>query len=411
MALEDLTGSSKFIDDLNAANPVVSDDFDEGVDHIQGIKNVLGNSFPNVNAAVTATPAQLNATSTLDTDYAPITRPRRNLIINGCFRVWQRGTSFGLVSTSGYTADRWLWAHQGTATLGWSRQVRPLTNGELDAGHYIYGNVTVADVALGASDYGTLIHRIEGYDAQALTWGGSGARTITISFWHAHTLTGTYSVAIRNAANDRSYVTEYTQSVTNSWEKAEVTIPGCTDGTWEIDTNVGLQVLFPVDSGSNSDTSSINTWLAANKYTSSNQVSGLSSTSYWYKFAQVQFEVGDTATKFELRPLEEEKSLCMRYLQVYSGEVIGNGYASLTTNIRTLIPTPVAMRVTPTSVLTTVGTIRLRGAGQDKIPSAVSVHSKSNNGVCLDWTVTGAVQNYTYALLDAGVDITLSAEP
>lgn len=60
MALEDLTGPSKFIDALVAANPGSADDRREGDDHIRGVKNVLKNTFPNINAAVTLTDEQLN---------------------------------------------------------------------------------------------------------------------------------------------------------------------------------------------------------------------------------------------------------------------------------------------------------------------------------------------------------------
>jgi len=60
MALEDLTGVSKFIDALVASNPGSDDFADFGDDHIRGIKNVLLNTFPNIDGAVTATPAELN---------------------------------------------------------------------------------------------------------------------------------------------------------------------------------------------------------------------------------------------------------------------------------------------------------------------------------------------------------------
>ena len=59
MALEDLTGT-KSLDDLNASNPAAGDDVSEGDDHIRGIKNVLKLTFPNVDAAVNATPTELN---------------------------------------------------------------------------------------------------------------------------------------------------------------------------------------------------------------------------------------------------------------------------------------------------------------------------------------------------------------
>lgn len=61
MALEDLTGSSKFIDDLVATNPtVLTDKKFQGDDHIRGIKNVLLNTFPSITGAITATQAELN---------------------------------------------------------------------------------------------------------------------------------------------------------------------------------------------------------------------------------------------------------------------------------------------------------------------------------------------------------------
>jgi len=59
MALEDLTGT-KYLDDLNASNPAAGDNVSEGDDHIRGIKNVLKLTFPNVDAAVNATPTELN---------------------------------------------------------------------------------------------------------------------------------------------------------------------------------------------------------------------------------------------------------------------------------------------------------------------------------------------------------------
>jgi hypothetical protein len=59
MALEDLTGT-KYLDDLVATNPAAGDNVSAGDDHIRGIKNVLKLTFPNVDAAVNATPTELN---------------------------------------------------------------------------------------------------------------------------------------------------------------------------------------------------------------------------------------------------------------------------------------------------------------------------------------------------------------
>lgn len=60
MGLEDLTGGSKFIDDLVNTNPTAGDQKSEGDDHIRGVKNVLLNSFPNITGAMTTTHTVLN---------------------------------------------------------------------------------------------------------------------------------------------------------------------------------------------------------------------------------------------------------------------------------------------------------------------------------------------------------------
>lgn len=60
MALEDLTGPNKFITALVPTNPTPSDPLSEGAFHIEGIKNVLLNSFPAIDGPVTATAAQWN---------------------------------------------------------------------------------------------------------------------------------------------------------------------------------------------------------------------------------------------------------------------------------------------------------------------------------------------------------------
>jgi len=60
MPLENLVGNNIYITNLVPSNPLGTDPESEGDDHLRGIKNALLNSFPNINAAVTATPAELN---------------------------------------------------------------------------------------------------------------------------------------------------------------------------------------------------------------------------------------------------------------------------------------------------------------------------------------------------------------
>jgi hypothetical protein len=50
----------------------------------------------------------------------------RNVLINGDFRVWQRGTSFTVTSGSPYTADRWCVTLGGAANFSVTRQTASL---------------------------------------------------------------------------------------------------------------------------------------------------------------------------------------------------------------------------------------------------------------------------------------------
>jgi hypothetical protein len=61
MPLEDIEGAGKYLGSLNQSNPLSSDEKREGDNHIRGIKNCLRNTFPNVNAEVSATAAQLDS--------------------------------------------------------------------------------------------------------------------------------------------------------------------------------------------------------------------------------------------------------------------------------------------------------------------------------------------------------------
>ena len=53
--------AATYIDDLNASNPPHTDQLSEADDHMRLIKSVLLNSFPNVDAPVTDTPATMNS--------------------------------------------------------------------------------------------------------------------------------------------------------------------------------------------------------------------------------------------------------------------------------------------------------------------------------------------------------------
>lgn len=269
----------------------------------------------------------------------------RNKIIGGDFTTnpWQRGTSFAGVTTENYTADRFLFGVTGTGIFDALKTADSPTAAQAGVftQHCLHVDVTTAAASIAATDNYTLAQNIEGLNAASFGFGQAGTRYVTLSFWHKHTKTGTYCVSLGNSAADRGYVAEYTQDVTDTWEKATITIPVDTTGTWLYDTGIGVRVRFSLAAGTNFQTTA-NTWQSGNVQATANQVNALDNVANNFKIALVQLEAGSVATPFETRSVGQELSLCNRYYDARNWNVVtvALGYSTLTT--------AVPMRAVPT---------------------------------------------------------------
>lgn len=277
------------------------------------VGNRLDSPFSINGTSVTTTGTQLNYLSG-----DGITAP--NIIIGGNFSTnpWQRGTSFVAIAnlTPTYTADRFNYIQDCDGVVSVLKTADAPTASQ--AGVYsaacAHIDVTTADAAIAAGQYSLYRYYVEGYDISEAGFGQSGTRYITLSFWHKHTKTGTYCVAFKNSAVDRSYVAEYTQAVADTWEKATITIAVDTTGTWLYTNGIGLNISFAIACGSTFQTTA-NSWQAGNYFATSNQVNALDSTSNNFKIALVKLELGSVATPY---PFENEQQLlarCQRYFE------------------------------------------------------------------------------------------------
>lgn len=155
---------------------------------------------------------------------------------------------------------------------------------------------------------------IEGFNAAPLLFGTSSAKTITISFWVRSSLTGTFGVAIQNSVQDRSYVSTYTITQANTFEKKTITITGDTAGTWIGATNgVGLRLIFDLGSRANRTASSANAWETGNYSRVSGCVEINSTTGATFYVTGVKLEEGSEATDFQYTSYAEELAKCHRY--------------------------------------------------------------------------------------------------
>ena len=237
---------------------------------------------------------------------------RRNLIINGDMRIAQRGTSFASPTNGQYLVDRFkvYTDNDGDETLSQSTDV-PAGKGFL---YSLKIDVTTADTSMAAGQYLTVDQMIEGQNLTHLHWGSSSAKPITVSFWVKSTLTGTYCYSIRNNAQDRSYVEDFTVNAANTWEKKTFTIQGEQTGTWLTTNGIGQIHQLSVAMGSTFIGSA--GWQSnVNVVSTSNQVNLMNSTSNEFYITGWQVEVGETATPFEHRSYGEELALCQRYYE------------------------------------------------------------------------------------------------
>lgn len=339
----------------------------------------------------------------------------KNKIIGGDFTVnpWQRGTSFTAPSSGTYSADRWLVSNTSAAVYDVLKTADAPTAAQAGVftQHCFHVDVTTADASIAVGDIVVPQQRIEGLNVALFGFGQAGTRYVTLSFWHKHTKTGTYCVAFRNSAIDRSYVAEYTQDVTDTWEKATITIPVDTTGTWLYDSGVGLTVSFPIAAGSNFQTTA-NTWAAGNFHATANQVNALDSTANNFKIALVQLEAGSVATPFETRSVQQEYQLAARYYYrttQNSSELSSAGYSTSTTTFRAVVNFPVTMRSAPAALEQTGTATDYRVLGGGASSTAGSSVPTFNNATQYLATVTQTVASglvtYNSGLLSAASGI------
>ena len=270
---------------------------------------------------------------------------RRNIIINGGMTIDQRnsGSSINLANAKVYSVDRFFWIESSSETPTGQRVA------DAPVGFTHSNKITNTSTAT-TPTYTQLVQPIEGNNVSQLYFGNSSAESVTVSFYVKSSLTGQFSVSLRNGADNRSNVSTYTINSANTWERKTVTFVGDTTGTWATDTSIGLNLIFRLDD--TGGTSTLNQWTATGNAFASGSVRFMGNASATWQITGVQLEVGEQATPFEHRSFGEELTLCQRYYQNLSK----SGVSSILSNPmsgsanRTILPLyPVQMRASPTT--------------------------------------------------------------
>ena len=239
---------------------------------------------------------------------------RRNLVMNGGFDVWQRGTTVTTASNSyqNFTSDRWSAYFAGT----YSKQTTTLPNGD-------YVNYFRGVLGTTGSNRININHFIE--NGNSIFSG----KYITVSFWlKTSVIDSQVNVKIQTTSGSTfsSYTIIANKYIETSldWKKYEITLK-CNNDI----ANIGARAhgLLEIDG-----------------------VDGSWANGTTFEIAQVQIELGKVATPFEHRSYGEELALCQRYFVRFDGntEHIGQNYSGGSIDINVALP--VYMRSTPTLV-------------------------------------------------------------
>ena len=333
----------------------------------------------------------------------------RNRIINGDMNIDQRnsGALMTNVSDGVYTLDRYYIGKSGTYTVNVQQVSTPGTLPGFK--NCIKLTVGTQQASLSATHYSALGQIIEGSNISDFMYGTANAVTTTVSFWVYSSVTGTYSIRLRNSANDRSYVSEYTINNINTWEYKNITIPGDTTGTWLNTTGIGLGIIFCFGAGTTYQTTA-NSWQSgiyfATSSTSNFFANAVGSAIY---ITGLQLEKGTMATTFEFRPNAVELMLCQRYYQfVTTGYASGVTYS--TTKATVVYNMYVPMRISPVETLPSAATVSIGVENVGNVAASIigtSYKSIRTYALFATYTATGAAGNLAFL---AGGTIPLSAE-
>ena len=279
---------------------------------------------------------------------------RRNLIINGGFNVWQRGTSFSAIGNNVFAPDRW-----------YSTKVATGCTISRDTGTY--------------SKYAMLITGDASNTAQSMSQRIESSLSFNMSL-NDHTFSAkvytsvnrTVSVQMRSATAEDDFSGNTLQQNTSvdlvtGWNTINVLVPAVSA------YNLGVQATLACGAVGAGET---------------------------VKVEQVQLEVGTVATPFEHRSYGEELALCQRYFEVLangadgSNACIGSGNYYTATSFHLPVKFQVQKRSTGYALDQTTGTnfYRIYRASSSDDFDSFAVTRKGTQS-CTLYKATGSVSS------------------
>jgi hypothetical protein len=245
----------------------------------------------------------------------------RNLIINGGFDIWQRGTSHTSTATNEYSADRFRTEGNNLSTTI-SRQA--FTAGQTDVPNFPTYYARVATSAKPSSgQYWALMQRIEA------PLNARQGQTYTLSYWVRSTSGTVAASAFTYGFGGSGSARSNSPALTTTWQKVTNT------QTVNLSGGGAYMSVYIM------------------------RVPDTAPSSMSVEIANVKVEEGHVATDFEHRPYGEELALCSRYFwrQFVNGANViyfRDNISSAGQNILYQYPAPIGMRINAAAVTCTL---------------------------------------------------------
>lgn len=313
--------------------------------------------------------------------------PGKNRLINGDFRVWQRGTSFG---PAVYTADRWYFNAGGVTAPNLS--LNPIAIGTAGVRAPAYAKISYGAITGGASHFVVFEQRIEGVDTFAgetanvsfkVFNSGAAGRQIAVEMQQVFGTGG--SATVTGIGSKKYALAAGLNVITHTVEIPSVA--GKSAGA-----NNALVLTLWATGGSNFN---------ARNDSLGNQIGDV-------HFTEVQAESGPSATGFEYRPIGLEQSLCQRFCRVF---VLPSGVAALAAVAisGTSVLAFLAFEPMRASIATTLrGTLAVTGAGAGSAAvSSVSFVVVNPAMLTIIATTTGRTASQAGYINGSGGDATI----
>ena len=316
----------------------------------------------------------------------------RNVVINGDFKIAQRGTSHG---SSGYrTVDRFQMTAGGASHALTQAQVdvasgtTPYTEGFRKA-----YSITNAGQNANNQAYAYMQYRVEAQDLATSGWNyTSSSSFITISFWIKASVTQTYLFFFHTNDGGTKEYNHLMSLSANTWTKITLNVPGNSGLQFDNDNGMGLSIYWTAYLGDHyTSTGSVDQWVTHSGYTSRPDMGAgwWTTSNATFQLTGVQLEVGEQATPFEHRSFGEELARCRRYFFALNNSAsVYYWFHPLSNNTnyrRCNITFPTTMRTVPTAS-------ELTGNNNGSSGTPTGTQHADPDHIDIHWDSTGLVE-------------------